>query len=75
MTLRETAMKALEIMQAHEEGADMDAGFDGGEFSGPAHARMAQKEIAELATACGFTYEEVDDEMMMVINEDHDSEW
>lgn len=69
MTLREAAMKALKIMQAHEEGADMDAGFDGGEFSGPAHADMAQREIAELAKSHGFTPEEIEDEMMMVINE------
>lgn len=70
MTLRETALEALKIMNAHEEGAYYDAGFDAGEFSGPAHGRMAQQEIAELAIENGFNLEEVEREMLTVINED-----
>jgi hypothetical protein len=32
----------------HNEAAGYDAGFDGGEFSGPAHDRMAHDEVAFL---------------------------
>lgn len=52
------------IITKHEEGADMDAGFDAGEFSGPAHAEAEAKEILELAEANGYTYDQVMCELM-----------
>lgn len=39
--------------QMHE-GADMDAGFDGGEFSGPAHWRAFEREQDRIAQRLGF---------------------
>ena len=69
MSIRETAEKALDIMQAHSVGADMDAGFDAGEFSGPAHSRMEQREIEELAKANGFTFDQVEDELLKLEHE------
>jgi hypothetical protein len=62
LSLRDVAEKALEILEAHERAADADAGFDAGEFSGPAHVRMADEEITILAEKNGFTYEDVRDE-------------
>lgn len=37
-----------DVWSQHAEGADADAGFDGGEFSGPAHDALAHDEIAFL---------------------------
>jgi len=51
--------RTMEIIEAHEFAAEMDAGFDGGEFSGPAHAKMERREIEELAKSRGYTYEQV----------------
>ncbi len=59
MTLNEVVAKAIEIIEAHEEGAVMDAGFDAGEFSGPAHAMMMEREITKLAVDNSFTYDQV----------------
>ena len=68
-TIQEVAEKALEIMEAHEIGAEMDAGFDAGEWSGPAHGRMEEQEIAELAATFGFTYDQVMDEIITQCNQ------
>jgi hypothetical protein len=53
------ALEAIDIYARQEEAAAMDAGFDAGEFSGPAHARMADDRVARLATDNGFTPEEL----------------
>jgi hypothetical protein len=66
--LTELAQKAIEIYSAHEEGADMDAGFDAGEFSGPAHDRMAKREIQKLAADSGFTVNEIESEVARITN-------
>lgn len=47
------------IEEAHAIGAEADAGFDGGEFSGPAHDRAMHAEIEKLAEAHGYTVDEV----------------
>lgn len=52
----ELRSKAEAIMEAHAKGADADAGFDGGEFSGPAHAEDEEEELAVLAAEYGITY-------------------
>lgn len=42
--------EAEQIIRAHEIGAELDAGFDAGEFSGPAHDQMLCSALTELAT-------------------------
>ena len=69
-TLREVAIEADKIMAPHNEGAAMDAGFDGGEFSGPAHGRMEEREITELAEANGFTLDDVFGELHVMAYEE-----
>lgn len=50
-----TALHLIErALDLHEEGADMDAGFDAGEFSGPAHWRAFQHDADQIARRCGF---------------------
>ncbi len=41
-------------LDTHNEGADMDSGFDAGEFSGPAHWRAFQQDADQIARRCGF---------------------
>lgn len=66
MNIREAALKAIDIYNEHQEGARLDAGFDGGEFSGPAHDRMAEKEVREMCKKEGVPYEEVNAEMHLM---------
>ena len=70
MTITEVAAKAVEIYNAHEEGAAADAGFDAGELSGPAHARMADEAVEKLAADHGFTLEEVVTELYRQVTEE-----
>ena len=65
-TIREAALAALDIIARFAEGAAMDAGFDAGEFSGPANARAEEEAITELANANGYSYNEVMDEVTRV---------
>lgn len=67
--LSEVAEMANEIYAQHEEIADIDAGFDGGEFSGPAHDRMAEREVEQMAQKEGYTLDQVADEMMRQANQ------
>jgi hypothetical protein len=41
--------EAAQIVRGHQVGAELDAGFDAGEFSGPAHESMLDSELRELA--------------------------
>ena len=59
LSLEQVARLAITIYEAHEVGAELDAGFDGGEWSGPAHGDMADEQVADLARANGFTLETV----------------
>lgn len=70
MTLRQAAQRAIDIQSQWAEAADRDAGFDAGEFSGPACSRAADREVAELAAASGFTVDEVNAEVNRLCNED-----
>jgi len=54
---RSLARLAADKVVAHQEGADADAGFDGGEFSAPEHGRALSLEIAELAATHGVDEE------------------
>lgn len=36
------------LLDQHAQAADLDAGFDAGEFSGPEHGRMLEKAIEEF---------------------------
>lgn len=64
-TLRECAVEALSIYTAEEEAAYYDAGFDAGEFSGPAHAVRADQKVEQLAVENGFTLDQVNTELMV----------
>lgn len=48
--------EAIEIMNSHALGAEMDAGFDGGEWSGPAHADMEEEALQALAARAGVKF-------------------
>ena len=41
----------LEVQIGHNWAAEADAGFDGGEFSGPAHGRAIDREIRGIVAA------------------------
>lgn len=64
------AHRAIAIYAKHDEAADWDAGFDAGEFSGPAHATAADREVEELAKKYGLTFEEVTDEINRIVHAD-----
>lgn len=42
------------IFQEHAIGEDLDAGFDGGEWSGPCHDRILQKRLDHIARQLGL---------------------
>lgn len=69
LSLKCLADEAEKIIESHEQGAGADAGFDAGEFSGPAHSRMEQEEIRALAEANEFTYDDVMGEIFRRSNE------
>lgn len=52
--------EARRIQEAHEEGGRHDAGFDGGEFSGPANARAEARALSALAARHGVTLEDLE---------------
>jgi hypothetical protein len=53
LSLAASAVRRIE--RSHAEAAEADAGFDGGEFSGPAHGRMVEDEITQALKPLGFT--------------------
>jgi hypothetical protein len=54
-TLSVVASTVRRISWGHDEAAALDAGFDGGEFSGPAHWAAEQREIRDALAAAGWT--------------------
>lgn len=44
-----------DAVRAHAEGAEADAGFDAGEWSGPAHGEMLALETQNALARYGFT--------------------
>jgi hypothetical protein len=54
-TLSVVASTVRRISFGHAEAAGWDAGFDGGEFSGPAHWAAEQRETAAALAAAGWT--------------------
>lgn len=50
-------------ISGHEEAAVWDAGFDGGEFSGPAHYRMMAAAVARALAEHGWSAAEFEDEL------------
>lgn len=71
LTLREVAEEATGIYSAWAESAYYDSGFDGGEFSGPAASRAADRAVRELAEKHGYTYEEVTHEINVLCHEQY----
>jgi len=51
--------EAQQIFRGHVLGSKLDSGFDGGEFSGPAHDRMLEDELHELANRYDVDYDEL----------------
>jgi hypothetical protein len=70
LPLQVVAEMAIQIQEDHAYGAEADAGFDGGEFSGPAHMEMETEAIGSLASRNGFTYDQVMDEVSRLEGED-----
>jgi hypothetical protein len=68
-TIQDVVAKAAEIYAAWDEGAERNAAFDGGEFSGPACDRHADAEVKALAMTNGFTFDEVQTELLRLSNE------
>ena len=55
MTFSQTCSEVSRIIESHHEAASWDAGFDGGEFSGPAHFAAMEREVREVLARDGFT--------------------
>lgn len=51
----------LALHEESEHAAEMDAGFDGGEFSGPAHSEMLEEAERALCSKFGVPYEDAKD--------------
>lgn len=64
--LWEVALEAMHILDKQAEGEEMDAGFDGGEFSGPAHARIVEGLMEDLATKNGYTVDQLMNEVARI---------
>lgn len=56
--------EARQIQADHAYGAEADAGFDGGEFSGPEHVRMEDEALHKLAQRYDVDF----DDMMYVLS-------
>lgn len=56
---RKMIAQAQEIIQSHAIGAETDAGFDAGEFSGPAHVDMEEKALRQLAAANNVDFDDL----------------
>lgn len=67
--LREAAERAIEIEAKWAEAASRDAAFDAGEFSGPASARAAEREIEAMAAEYPFSVEEINREIGVIAHE------
>lgn len=72
MTLRECALKAIEIYSNADQAASMDEEF-GSDLCTPLHASMADAQVESLALANGFTFAQVDAELNRICHEhEHD---
>lgn len=61
--LSQAASAVLRIRDGHARAAEYDAGFDAGEWSGPAHARMAAAQVVAALAALGYTPAQYDAEL------------
>lgn len=66
--LEETIQRIEEFSERQSEGRQADAGFDGGEFSGPAHDKLFDKGVIEIILDSGYSdltefYEEAGDKI------------
>lgn len=53
-TLSVVASRVSSTMTASFETAELDAGFDGGEFSGPMSYRVLQRDVTQILAECGW---------------------
>lgn len=59
---------ACEILEAdHNEAFHYDSGFDGGEFSGPAHWKAVKRGCDALAQRFGFASADVADQIASAV--------
>ena len=58
--LNHAARLWLDIIEEYNFWADADAGFDGGEFSGPANGRAMERELKRLGSRLHLTAEAID---------------
>jgi hypothetical protein len=64
MNTKQIVEQAFKIVERHNLAAEMDAGFDAGEWSGPAHDAMEMDALADLANQHGLTFDQLDTMMM-----------
>jgi hypothetical protein len=57
-TLSVVTSRVRRIVIGHAEAAELDAGFDGGEFSGPAHMDMEYRQVRDALKETGWTARE-----------------
>lgn len=55
-SLTEVVNRIVAIRQNHNQAFQYDAGYDGGEFSGPAHRRTEDREHAQVLADTGWTW-------------------
>jgi len=67
--VHDVAVRAMAIYAEHVQAAAVDEYVDGGEYSGPAHDRQADAEVAALCTACGVDRGDVDAEVLRLGDE------
>lgn len=72
--LKECANGFIALDQKYMEAAGYDAGFDGGEFSGPAADHACEAAQRKLAEEYGLGFEEVMGEVNRMIHEEQDQE-
>ena len=66
----EVLSQAFQIMHSHAMGAEMDAGFDAGEWSGPAHDEMEYEALQKLAAKNGVRFTDLMQAITAASNED-----
>lgn len=60
--------QAIEIWNSYAIAAEADAGFDGGEFSGPANEDAEERALRQLAEKNGYSFEDLQTAMMERMN-------
>lgn len=62
-TLTDITNAIVQIRFRHNQAYSYDAGYDGGEFSGPAHQRAEERELALALADAGWTWTTLEEEL------------